>query len=117
MQSVCSHHKRTRQVRFSLSSLGFVSRAMKPQEESKMRTLTFALGAAVASLIAVAAASVPAGAFGTPAPAGLTADAQNVDQAQDLKQDVAYVCRYGYHGRRCWWRPGYYAYGYRAYRP
>ncbi len=78
-----------------------------------MRKLTFALGTAVASLIAIAAVSVPAGAF-TPAPAGLSADARNVG----LTQDVAYVCRYGFYGRRCWWRPGYEAYGYYpAYRP
>ena len=82
-----------------------------------MRNLTFALGTAVASMIAVAAVSVPAGAFGTPAPAGLGADAQNVGQAQDLKQDVAYVCRYGYYGRRCFWRPGGYGYGYGSYYP
>ena len=36
-----------------------------------MRKLRFALGTAVASLIAVAALSAPASAFGTPAPAGL----------------------------------------------
>lgn len=88
-----------------------------------MRKFTFALGTAVASLIAVASLSVPASAFGTPAPAGLSADAQNA--AQGLTQDVAYVCRYGYYGRRCFWRPGYSAYGYapgyygyaRPYRP
>jgi len=78
-----------------------------------MRKAVFALGTAAASLIAVTAVSVPAGAF-TPAPAGLSADAQNIGQAQD----VAYVCRYGFYGRRCWWRPGYYAYGYYpGYRP
>ncbi len=77
-----------------------------------MRKLSFALGTAVASFIAVAALSAPAGAFGTPAPAGLSADAQNMEQAQGLTQDVAYVCRRGYYGRRCFWRPGYYAYGY-----
>jgi hypothetical protein len=85
-----------------------------------MRKLGFAFGTAVASLIAVAAVTVPAGAFGTPAPAGLSADAQNIG----LTQDVAYVCRWGYYGRRCFWQPGYYAYGYapgyygyRPYRP
>jgi hypothetical protein len=79
-----------------------------------MRKLGFALGTAVASLIAVAALSAPASAFGTPAPAGLSADAHNIG----LTQDVAYVCRYGFYGRRCFWRPGYYAYGsYPAYRP
>jgi len=77
-----------------------------------MRKLVFALGTAAASLIAVAAVTVPASAFGTPAPAGLSADAQNA--AQGLTQDVAWVCRYGYGGRRCFWRPGY-SYGYGAY--
>jgi hypothetical protein len=77
-----------------------------------MRKLVFALGTAVASLIAVATLSVPAGAFGTPAPAGLSADARGMDEAQGLNQNVAYVCRYGYYGRRCFWRPGGYAYGY-----
>jgi hypothetical protein len=38
--------------------------------------------------------------------------AQNsVSDAADmasLKQDVRWVCRYGYYGRRnCWWAPGY----------
>jgi hypothetical protein len=80
-----------------------------------MRKLVFALGTAVASLIAVTAVTVPASAFGTPAPAGLSADAQNA--AQGLTQDVAWVCRYGYGGRRCFWRPGYAygGYGYGAY--
>lgn len=79
-----------------------------------MRKAGFALGTAVASFIAVAALSAPAAAFVTPAPAGLSADAQNIG----LAQDVAYVCRYGFYGRRCWWRPGYAAYGYYpGYRP
>ncbi len=82
-----------------------------------MRKLGFALGTAVASFIAVAAVSAPAAAFGTPAPAGLSAGAQNA--AQGLTQDVPFVCRYGFYGRRCFWRPGYYAYGYAPgyYRP
>jgi hypothetical protein len=81
-----------------------------------MSKIRFVVGTAVASLIWVAVVSGPAAAFGTPAPAGLSASVQT----QDLKQDVAWVCRYGYYGRRCFWRPGYYAYGYEPgyyYRP
>jgi hypothetical protein len=89
-----------------------------------MHKLTFALGAAAAASIVAAASTAPARALVLPAPAGLSADARNVEPAQN----VHYVCRYGYYGRVCSWRPGpsygyyrpypYYAYGYyRPYRP
>ena len=31
----------------------------------------------------------------------------------NLAQDVRWVCRFGYYGRRCFWAPGY-SYGYRG---
>jgi hypothetical protein len=76
-----------------------------------MHKLTFALGAAAAASIAAAASSVPARALVLPAPTGLGADAQNIAPAQNIH----YVCRYGYYGRVCSWRPPYYSYGYAPY--
>jgi hypothetical protein len=88
-----------------------------------MHKLTFALGAAAAASIMAAPPSGPAHALVLPAPAGLSADARNIEPARN----VHYVCRYGYYGRVCSWRPQpyysygyapYYAYGYyRPYRP
>ena len=75
-----------------------------------MHKLTFTLGAAAVAWIAATASFGPAHALALPAPAGLSADARNTEPVQN----VAWVCRYGYDGRVCRWRPGSY-YGYRPY--
>ena len=42
----------------------------------------------------------------------LTLPSQNTvrdaaDSTNLAAQNVRWVCRYGYYGRRCWWEPGY----------
>ena len=85
-----------------------------------MRRIIMTCVGAAGLCMATAFAPSLAQAMTIAAPAGLAKAAA----AENLTQDVAYVCRNGWWWRRCWWTPGYafyrpyYAYSaYAYYRP
>jgi hypothetical protein len=58
---------------------------------------------AAATLVAVTgtASAAPLGAVAPDTGAALKTEAQNNSAVEKAR----WVCRYGYHGRRCWWEP------------
>ena len=76
-----------------------------------MRKIVFTAAASVAILSAAALVADRAHAVTLPTAQNNLSDASD---SANLKQDVRWVCNYGYYGRRhCWWAPGY---GYGRYR-
>jgi hypothetical protein len=85
-----------------------------------MRRMILTCAGAAALITATVFAAPLAQAMTIAAPAGLAKAAA----AENITQDVAYICRGGWRWRRCWWTPGYafyrpYAYyrSYAYYRP
>jgi hypothetical protein len=71
-----------------------------------MRKLFLATAATIAVVSAGVLLSGRADAVTLTGPAATVRDAAD---STNLAQDVRWVCRYGYYGRRhCWWAPGYY---------
>ena len=69
-----------------------------------MRKILLGTAATVAIISAAALCSGSANAVTQTAPSAVREAADSTN----LTQDVRWVCRYGYYGRRhCWWEPGY----------
>ena len=62
--------------------------------------------AAAASVVVLSAPGLltSANALTLPAPSAIREAADSTNLAAE---NVRWVCRYGYYGRRCWWEPGY----------
>src|SRR5947209_8780190 len=85
----------------------------RTDKEFVMRKVIVTCAGAAALFAAAAFAPPLAQAMTIAAPAGLAKAAR----AANLTEDVAYVCRAGWRGRRCWWTPGYASYRPYYYRP
>jgi hypothetical protein len=98
---------------FSCQNEGPVIRAAfvtlkKPLEES-MRKILLTTAATIAIISSAGLFSGSANAVTQSSPSAVREAADSAN----LKQDVRWVCRWGYYGRRhCWWAPGY-RYGWR----
>ena len=66
-----------------------------------MRSFLFAALAITALGATMTFKTTDANALPLTAPSGLRDAADSID----LTQDVRWVCRHGYNGKRCWWSP------------
>lgn len=68
-----------------------------------MRKILIAAAASAAVLSAAGVLATSADALTLPSQSAVRDAADSTNLAA---QNVRWVCRYGYYGRRCWWEPG-----------